>query len=258
MLIRVTFSLISLFSLAFSHIVIGIHPIADKESVKKGIKPLAKFLEEKINQKVEIFVGDTYKEGEDKLIKGDIDLLIISPYGMYKMIKKYHRYIMSIAKLKLNGKSKYRGVIITRKNSDIRELRDIQGKSFVFGDPSSTFAYAVPKNMLKIAGVKPKKIYNVETQEQIVSAVAFGKVDAGGVKESFAKNNLDRVKIIKYSKYLPTYVIAVNLKKVKRKTITDIKKALLRFKGSMDMQPFGIVNGFLKTSNYEYRNLFNK
>ncbi len=252
---KIILLLFLILSFGYGKIILGVHPISNKAQLKESMKSLTNYLSKELDEKVVIFVGKNYKDGEDRLINGQIDLLIISPYAMYKMLKKY-THIIPMTQLKLNNKLKYRGAIIVSKNSNINELHEIKNRSFIFGDPSSTFAYAIPKKLLKIAGIRHSKIYSVTTQPEIIKAISSGKVVAGGVKESFAKKNLDKVKIIKYSKYLPTYAVAVNLKKVDRQKIIKVKKAFLNFQKSLDMGPFGIINKFNRVSSRKYSDLF--
>ncbi len=242
-------------------IVLNVIPIVDRDIVYQGMMPLKNFLEKELNEEVVIEVGKNYKEGENRLMNGKIDLAFIGPYATAKLMKK-SRFIVPLVKLVKNGKAKYRGAIVVRKNSDIRKLSQFKGKRFAFGDPSSTLSSAVPKYMLNIAGVKLEDLASYKyygSHSKVIRAIINNKADGGGVKENFALANLDKLKIIKYTMYVPTFTILANAKYTKRKKLELIKSALLRFKKtskSIKIGPFGRVDSFTNAYKGEYEAMY--
>jgi ABC-type phosphate/phosphonate transport system substrate-binding protein len=61
----------------------------------------------------------------------------------------------------------------------------------------------------------------------VVRAVLDGKAAAGGVKESVALKNQDKLKILEISKPIPNFPICVNLKSLGKEKAKKIQSLLL-------------------------------
>ena len=103
-----------------------------------------------------------------------------------------------------HGVSEYRSVILTRKDSGIRQLTDLLGKLIVFEDPDSTSGYFLPKSFLARKGfelrqkssfsdsVAPKEIgflFAGGSEKKISEWVLSRKAAAGALSD----NDLDRI-----------------------------------------------------------------
>ena len=257
------FFMVSLLFVSFveAKIVLNVIPIIDRDIVAKGVAPLGEFLEAELGEEVVIEVGKNYKEGEDKIMKGKITLAFIGPFATAKLMKKSH-FIIPLVKLMKNNKTNYRGAIIVKKGSKIKKMSDFKGKRFVFGDPSSTLSSAVPKFMLSIAGVKLKDLKSYKytgSHSNVIKEILANRADGGGVKENFAIENSDKLKIIKYTMYVPNFTILANAKYTSRKKLAKIKNALLMFKNNSDsikIGPFGKLDGFKMAYKSEYIKLY--
>ena len=65
-----------------------------------------------------------------------------------KDIKKYDvEAIFTV--VRNNNEMTYKSQIITRKDSGINSLKDLNGKSFAFTDPASTSGYILPSKLLQ-------------------------------------------------------------------------------------------------------------
>jgi len=246
---------------AQAEVVMNIIPIIEKNKLKAGLEPLRIALEKRLGEKVIIKINKTYKEGEDEIATGKVDLAFIGPIATAKLTKK-SRYLIPLVKLVKDGKIKYRGVIIVAKNSPIKKMRDFKNKKFAFGDPSSTLSSVIPEFMLRTAGVKLtdlKKYYYTGSHSNVIKAVINGQVAGGGVKENLAKKYLNKLRILKYTMFVPTFTILANAKYTDREKLAKIKSALLEFKNSqdsVDMGPFGRLDGFKRAYKNEYRQFY--
>jgi phosphonate transport system substrate-binding protein len=78
-----------------------------------------------------------------------------------------------------NGETTYRGQFITRENSDINRIEDIEGHTLAFVDASSTSGFLLPNALLKKKGIKPSETVFGMTHENVVTMVYQKQVDAG-------------------------------------------------------------------------------
>ncbi|MHB8580141.1 MAG: phosphate/phosphite/phosphonate ABC transporter substrate-binding protein [Ignavibacteriaceae bacterium] len=73
----------------------------------------------------------------------------------------------------------YKGQIITRYDSGINTLADINGKTMAYVDPSSTSGYLLPKSLLESKGIKPSETVFAMRHDNVVTMVYQRQVDAG-------------------------------------------------------------------------------
>jgi ABC-type phosphate/phosphonate transport system substrate-binding protein len=73
----------------------------------------------------------------------------------------------------------YYGSVMTRTDSGVTRLEDLNGRPFAFSDATSTSGYIFPLNLLNAASVKLGHVYFAGGHANVVQAVADGKV-AGG------------------------------------------------------------------------------
>jgi phosphonate transport system substrate-binding protein len=109
----------------------------------------------------------------------------------------------------------YKAFVIVKSDSGINELKDLKGKSFAFGDPTSASSNLVPKGALIKAGVDPNKdlkSVNISNQSAIAIAVYEGKADAGAIYNDARTNKevadkyadiLTKTKIVYTSDLIP-------------------------------------------------------
>jgi ABC-type phosphate/phosphonate transport system substrate-binding protein len=73
----------------------------------------------------------------------------------------------------------YYGSVMTRTDSGVSRLEDLNGRPFAFSDATSTSGYIFPLNLLNASAVKLGHVYFAGGHANVVQAVADGKV-AGG------------------------------------------------------------------------------
>ncbi|MEZ4872361.1 MAG: PhnD/SsuA/transferrin family substrate-binding protein [Bdellovibrionales bacterium] len=105
---------------------------------------------------------------------GDHEYICILPF---KRRKKFPvEAILRVVRGK--GETEYKSQIITRSDSKIESLKDLNGKKFAFTDPSSTSGFVIPSAYLNKAGVElGDVVLGINTMP--LSPVYQGQVDAG-------------------------------------------------------------------------------
>jgi len=81
--------------------------------------------------------------------------------------------------------TEFKSQFITRKDTGIRELKDLKGKTFSFGSVSSTSGHLMPRYYLIKAGINPEKDFSKFSFSGAHDATAVwveaGRVDAGAL-----------------------------------------------------------------------------
>lgn len=108
---------------------------------------------------------------------GSADIAFMNTLG-YLMAREWTR---AQAHLRLeydDGRQSYRGQLIVRRDSGLRELRDLQGKTIAFSDPFSAGGYLYPLKLLSQQGVKPATVVFAKGHADAVGMVYRREVDA--------------------------------------------------------------------------------
>lgn len=170
---------------ALAGLVIGVHPYLDNNTIVKRFKPLADYLSDQLDTKVEIRVGKDYDSHIHMIGRNNIDIAYMGPSSYVKLVETYGNKPI-LARLEAAGKPTFNGHIIVRDNSPLRQLSDLQNRFFAFGDKNSTMSRLVPEAMLKQNGITLDNLSGYsyfKGHRNVAMAVLAGDADAGAVKE---------------------------------------------------------------------------
>ena len=205
-------------------------PWRDTAILNQIYAPMIKLLETRLNRKVNLYVSKDYKELAQRLTTGAADLGIFGG-NSYVEAKLDHPQIRYLATCK-QPTAFYNSLIIVRKDSSIKGISDLAGKSFAFTDKSSTSGYLYPLLMLTAAKINPETDFSItyflEKHDKVYEAVAKGIIDAGGVSKTALKKSIathgDVFQILSTSDPIPRnpVVAAPHLSKETMQKIADI------------------------------------
>ncbi|MFZ3229077.1 MAG: phosphate/phosphite/phosphonate ABC transporter substrate-binding protein [Pseudobdellovibrio sp.] len=198
------------------------------------------------------------------------DAAIINTFGY---ILAYEKYGVE-AKLKLvnRGRDEYYGQIITRVDSKINSIKDLNGKKFAYVDPASTSGYLLPFRLFKEEKVNIKEHLFSGRHDTVVSAVYQKQVDAGAtfytppdddgtpkdarmlVKTQFP-DVFDKIKILKLTGPIPNDPIIVRKdipEEMKIKIIAAMKKYIKSEDGSKVLHNMYHITDFKEAKDSDY------
>ncbi len=202
---------------------------------------LLDYLSKKLKRKIVFIQQKTYEDTQEAFLNGEIDMGILNAFS-YINISHSNKIIPIAARVKRNSRT-YQTFIIVRRNSKIKNYKDLIGKKFAFGDPFSTSSNLMPRILLFQHGINPerdfKKTYTIKKQDSIIFAILNKTVDAGAIA-SFIFNEYDprvtaRLKIIARSIKFPLGPFVAR-RALGKKLIGEITKILL----NMDKNKEGI------------------
>ncbi|AET61079.1 phosphonate ABC transporter substrate-binding protein [Paenibacillus terrae HPL-003] len=214
---------------------IGVIPSEDSENVESKMEPLKNYLSKKLGLEVEIFVANDYTAVVEAMRSKQIDVAHLGPFSYLLATDKANAEAI-VSKVTLEtGLPTYKSVILARKDSGIKSISDLKGKTFAFIDPASTSGNLVPRNELLKNGIDPDKDFSTSIYAGGGDASALSvqnkKVDAGATSDTeyktmMEKNLLPDVDIIHESAPIPTSPVAVR-KDLDSGLIRKIKQAYL-------------------------------
>ncbi len=158
----------------------GLIPYLAPATVRQAHQLLAAHLSEAIGTPVELVVADGYGDAIDRMVKGEFDVIELSPYAfaIAERRVKLRCLVQSIS----NGSSTTTGYILVRADSDIRDIEALKGVQFGFVDPLSTAGYLFAAKALRDRGIDPKKDFSTVdffgNHEAVLLALYYGRIDA--------------------------------------------------------------------------------
>lgn len=170
---------------AQADLVLGVHPFKPATRIVESFTPLTQYLSARLGEPVHLHIARDYQDHIDAAAIGRYDFAYIGP-GAYVQLHSIHGARPLLARQQIGASPVFHGKIFVRNDSPIRQLKDLAGKRFAFGDPRSTMGHLVPRYMLWQAGVSVEQFAShkfVGDHLNIALGVLAGEFDAGAVKE---------------------------------------------------------------------------
>jgi phosphate/phosphite/phosphonate ABC transporter binding protein len=208
-------------------LVIGSISRSIKEEIET-FRPLADYLGPHLSavgiHKVKIMVATTGSEMSRRLANGEVDIYIDSPFVVARMSREVGA--KPFLRRWKKGVAEYHTVFITRRDSGIRTLDDLQGRVIAFDDPQSSSGHLLPRAMLLERGYRlmevadptapvPSNVIGFTFSMDDVNTMFWvdrGKVAAGVTSPDFLKlyqkKGKDDLAVIARSIDVPRQVVA--------------------------------------------------
>ena len=252
-------------------ITIAIMPCSDIIMTFKKFKPIATYLEMNTGLTIKLVVPKDYSEFESSLKNNEIDFVFMDPHT-YVKLDSYFKKNALITSLNREGTPYQYGVVIVSKDSTIKNIGDLKGKTVMFGSKLSSSRWIAARSLFEENGInidKDLKSYsNGGCCEDIAFNVYLKAVDAGVVCDHFLEEhsekqeelgiNANQLTIIGKTKAVPARIFVAR-KGVSDDTVTKIDNALLSLDRTKPEHAKILypaeLGGFQKTRNKEYDSL---
>lgn len=175
---------------------VGLVPNQAPDKIKAQYEPFRKYLSEKLNMPVELFVATDYAGVVEAMANDKLDVAYFGglTYVQAKQRAKIHPIVTEIDQE--TNTTKYYSLIIAPVEKNFNAVSEIKGKVFAFGDISSTSGSLYSRVMLDKVGIKvPDDLKNaVYTggHDATAQAVQNATVDAGGIEGRILKRLIAR------------------------------------------------------------------
>ena len=207
----------------------GVIPRDNPRIMYEKYQPLLDYLSEQTPYTYELVLKKTYEETVNALGSGETDVALLGPLTYLEAHAKYGA--ISILKSKgADGTTSYKSVIIRKKDSPVRSLSELKGKSVAFASSKSTSGNLIPRYLLANSGIHLNDLSeytNFDYHDSVVKAILKGQYTAGAVRDSVAKKYMKLgIDVIAESEAIPTGPLVVGPGTPYAVT-ENIKKALL-------------------------------
>ncbi len=221
------------------------------DQLVEDVRPVVAYLEKALGRPVKHFVATDYAAVVEAIQGGTADVGFMGPL-QYILAHRQAGAVPILGEV-YSGSPVYHARIFVRKDSGIRKLEDLKGKTIAFTDPISSSGYLYPLEIfhgagLIAAGQTPdtffRRLYFAGGDEQALRAVLNRFVDAAGIGQ-YSFNLLrgeerDQVVSIAESRDIPSHCVVVRAA-LDGAVVARLKAALLALN-----DPQGPNHGLLK------------
>ncbi|GAA5415969.1 putative ABC transporter phosphonate/phosphite binding protein PhnD2 [Paraliobacillus ryukyuensis] len=227
-------------------LVIGFVPSQDSETIADTVQPLADKLGEEIGKEVEGRVMTNYTALVEAMGTNEVQIGFIPAFG-YVLANQEHG-VEVILKSERYGSGTYKAQYLVQADSGIKSLADLEGKTWAYGDPTSTSGYLFPAAQIanKFDVSDPETEFfgdSVQTGGHDNSAIAVynGEADVAttfddvrsDLKEEYP-DIMDKLKVLQYTDEIPNDTISVT-KELDDELQQKIKDTFLSFNNDEEM-----------------------
>lgn len=185
--------------------------------------PILKHITKQTGIKLELKTSKTIPEFEKELEVGWHDFSYMNPfhYTVFHDIANYN----AIAKAK---DKRIKGIIVVRKDSSVKSLKDLSGSELAFPSPSAFAATILTRAYLKQQKIFIRPAY-VLSHDLVYRAIASKKYTAGGgimrTMKNTDKNVSNMLRVLWTTKNFTPHAIAVH-ERVPKEVVERVKKSL--------------------------------
>ena len=169
-------------SLDFGHPKLGLLPRLSAVEMNKMFTPLAEYLSNETGEKVSLVIPKDFDAFKALVRGGQLDLGFANPLIYVELKKDVNIDPLGLSSEQKAG-TKFRGIIIARKDSGIEKVNDLRGKKLIFVDKDSAAGYIFQMLLLRKAGLDITKDFTMlpfaKKHDNVTMAVFNKAADAG-------------------------------------------------------------------------------
>jgi len=194
-------------------------------AVHRDWTPLLNAIEKNTGYQFSLKIYDSIPEFESGFADGKPDFAYMNPY--HAVIAKNEQGYIPIIR---DGKRKLTGILVTRKDSAIKSVEDLQGKRIAFPSPNAFAASLLPRALLT-------EKYNIQyttayakTHSNAYRFVLLNKAAAsGGVYRTLKRERAEvqeQLRVIYKTSSSPSHPVVVH-KRVPKKVANAVQEAII-------------------------------
>lgn len=166
---------------------VGLIPSEDSRAMIANSQAMMDMLSKALGMPVKPFVAADYNGVIEALRSKRLDVAYLGPFSYVLGTTVADIEAFAVAETKKAGRSFYHSQVIAHKDSGIKTVNDLKGKTFAFVDPSSTSGHLFPKAGLMKAGLNTDKDFGrvifSGSHDSNAIAVQNKKIDAAAIAD---------------------------------------------------------------------------
>jgi phosphonate transport system substrate-binding protein len=149
--------------------------------IKLKANAFCAFLQERSGVVCKPYIAESYSQLIRAIAEESVDFSFLSPLGLITAEQVAGAQIL--LKSVRNDQSYYWSVLLVRKDSGLKNLNDLKGRSLAFTHLGSTSGYVIPMSSLMNQGIDPDKYFSEVVyaggHTAVIRMILDGEVDAG-------------------------------------------------------------------------------
>lgn len=166
---------------------VGLIPSEDSRAMIANSQKMMDMLSKSLGIPVRPFVAADYNGVIEALRSKRLDVAYLGPFSYVLGTTVADIEAFAVAETKKAGRTYYHSLVVAHKDSGIKTVADLKGKTFAFVDPSSTSGHLFPKAGLMKAGFNTDKDFGrvifSGSHDSNAVAVQNRKVDAVAIAD---------------------------------------------------------------------------
>jgi phosphonate transport system substrate-binding protein len=239
----------------------GVYTSNKPSAMVKVYRPILKELEgnmsRRLNRNVDIRmqIAKDYDQGISHLINGRVDFSAFGP-ASYVEAKRMNKDISILAIENVNNSKVFYGIIAVGLDSPIKNIKELKGKSFAFGDEGSTIGRFLSQLELEQSGIRAVDLNRFEylgRHDKVGTAVGAGSFDAGALNEKTFKKLVDAGEPIRELVRFPNVTTPwIARSGLDPEILEALRASLLEVKDKKTLAALKI-DGFLEGNDTDYK-----
>ena len=247
---------------------IAILPCSDVVMTFKKFHPMMAYLREKTGFDIKTVVPKNFAEFEKAIKNRELDFALQDPHTYARIASLYNKDSLIMA-LNREGSAVQYGVVIVRRDGNIKKLEGLKGKTVMFGPELSATKWTAAKELFEKSGIDLDKDLKAYSHggccEDIAFQVYLRAVDAGIVCDHFLAEHpekqkelgfdADKLIVLCKTEAVPTRVFAAR-KCISAGMVRTVNQALLRLDKNIPEHTKILYNaevgGFQKSRDQDY------
>src|SRR6266849_935357 len=155
-------------------LVMGLHPNVSARTILAMYQPLRAFLEKELGRPVELYTAPDFKTYVERTLANEYHLAVTAPH-LARLAQTKGNYIPL-----LHYSDQLQGLIVTTKDSPIKGVKDLRGKTLAIPDRFSVISI-MGLQFLRDRGLNPEtdvKLFPARSHNNAAIAVDHGEADA--------------------------------------------------------------------------------
>jgi len=241
---------------------ISVQPVYSLHIMSQKYRSLFSYLSSKTGYDVRAVSAMNYDNYPATLEANQVHIGIQNPLAYITLVKTRGAYPL-VKMVHPDGTTSYRGVIITRQDSGIKQIKDLKGKKVAVASREAVGGFLGQALICKQNSIdvdKDLRIFLLGSQDAVLYDVYQGKAEAGFVREDALpllsdKIELTKLNIIAYTDYFPTWCVTA-FGNTAPEVAANIAKSLLNLDPAKSeereiLEAIGIA-GFAQASDADY------
>lgn len=241
---------------------LGVLPRLAATEITTMFTPLADYLAQKTGQRVTLVVARDFDAFKRQVRAGEVDIAFSNPLVYVELKNEVELEPLGLAAEKKGG-TRFRGILIVRKDSPMKDVEDVVGKRAIFVDRDSLGGYLAQALFLKKHGIDPQRdivaLPFAKKHDNVAMAVLNKAADVGGIREDDLEKlagrvDLKQLRILAYTEYFPNWPLYAS-GKVNVRTREALKAALIGLRPGDRVLESAKLQGFTPVADKDYDGL---